>query len=104
VAAWKLRFSGFRILARRYKTPVGEIDIVARRGKTLVFVEVKARQDLSTALQAVSPQMKNRIIRAANYFMARHSGFVGMDIRFDLIAVAAPWYWRHLDNVWRPSA
>jgi len=104
IAAWGLRLRGYRILAMRYKTPVGEIDIVARRGRTLVFAEVKARQDLSTALQSVTPQMQNRITRAANHFIAHHSAYHEYEMRFDLIALAPPFYWRHLDNAWRPAA
>lgn len=102
-AAWGLRLRGYKILARRYKTPVGEIDLVARRGNMVAFVEVKARQELSTALQAVTPQMRQRITRAASHFIARHAGLCGCDMRFDLIAVAPPFYWRHLDNAWQAA-
>lgn len=102
-AAWGLRLRGYRVLARRYKTPVGEIDLVARRGKTVIFIEVKARRDLSTALQSVTPRMQNRIIRAANYFIAQHRGLSDFDMRFDLVAIAPPFYWRHLDNAWQVS-
>ena len=104
LAAWGLRLRGYRILAQRYKTPVGEIDLIARKGKALIFIEVKARSDLSTALQAVTPQMQSRIARAANYFVAQHSAVSDMEMRFDLIAIASPLRWRHLDNAWRPSA
>ncbi len=102
-AAWGLRLRGFRILAQRYKTPVGEIDLIARKGSTLAFVEVKARADLSTALESVTPRMQGRIVKAANYFIAQNSALAGCDMRFDLVAVAPPFYWRHLDNAWRPS-
>ncbi len=102
-AAWGLRLRGYKILEHRYKTPVGEIDLIARKGKMLVFVEVKARKELSTALQAVTSHMQNRIVRAANYFAAQNSAFSGYDMRFDLVAIAPPFYWRHLDNAWRPS-
>ena len=104
LAAWGLRLRGYRILARRFRTPVGEIDLVARRGRALAFVEVKARNDLSTALQSVTPKMKQRIIRAANYFITQNPGVADCDIRFDLIAVAPPFYWRHLDNAWQAAA
>lgn len=103
-AAWGLRLHGYRILERRYKTPVGEVDLIALKGNMLVFVEVKAREKLSTALQSVTSRMQNRIVRAANYFIAQNSGFNGHDMRFDLVAVAPPFYWQHLDNAWRPSA
>lgn len=103
-AAWGLRLRGYRIIAMRYRTPVGEVDIIARKGRLLVFAEVKARADLSTALEAVTPRMRTRISRAANYFLAQHSEFSALTMRFDLIAVASPFRWRHLDNAWRPSA
>lgn len=103
-AAWGLRLQGYRILASRYKTPVGEIDLIARKNDMLVFVEVKTRTDLSTALCAVTPRMRARISRAATYFLAQHSDLADMAVRFDLIAVAPPFRWRHLDNAWRPSA
>lgn len=104
IAAWGLRLRGYRILARRYKTKVGEIDLVACRGRVLVFVEVKARGDLSTALQAVTPPAQARIIRAANQFIAQHAALAAYDMRFDVIALAPPFYWRHLDNAFRPLA
>lgn len=99
-AAWGLRLRGWRILARRYKTPMGEIDLIARRGEMVAFIEVKARGDLSTALQAVSVTAQKRIGRAANHFLARHTAHAGCCYRFDIIAVAPPFYWQHLDNAW----
>lgn len=100
LAAWLLRAKGYCILARRYKTPVGEVDIIARRGRTLVFVEVKARAMLADALQCLSPQGQARTTRAAQYYIASHAAQAAGDIRFDFIALAPPFYWRHLDNAW----
>ena len=102
--AWGLRLRGYKILAMRYKTPVGEIDLIARKKSTLVFIEVKARHVLSTAFQALTPRLQNRIVRAANYFIAKHSALSGMTIRFDLVAMESFLRWRHLDNAWLPSA
>lgn len=98
VAAWILRLQGYRILARRYKTPVGEVDIIARRGKTTVFVEVKARAAMADALQSISPQSRARITRAAEHFLATGGG--GDSLRFDVIALAPPLSWRHIRNAW----
>jgi len=100
IAAWILRLQGYRILARRYKTPVGEVDIIARRGKTTVFVEVKARAVLADALQSISPQSQARITRAAQHFLM--TGGQGRDdvLRFDVIALAPPLAWRHVRNAW----
>lgn len=103
-AAWGLRLRGYRIVAARYRTPVGEIDLIARKGKVLAFIEVKARADLSSALQAVTPRMQSRIVRAANYYVSQHKNLTDLEMRFDLIAIAPPFGWRHLDNAWQPSA
>jgi len=67
-----LLIKGYRILARRYKTPVGEIDIIARRRGTLVFVEVKARKSLDDAAAALTARQQARIIDAAQYWLAAH--------------------------------
>lgn len=102
-SVWFLRFKGYRILERRYKTRYGEIDIIARHKNTVVFVEVKARKDAEDALHAVTPKMKSRIERAALDYMARHEALQNMDVRFDFIAIAPPFFVRHLDNAWRPA-
>ena len=99
-----LMAKGYRILERRYKTPVGEIDLIARRGKTIVFIEVKARGELTAALESVTPNMKNRITRAGQYFLSSHPALSSCDMRFDLIALAPPFYLRHLDNAWQAAA
>lgn len=100
LAAWFLRFKGYRVLARRYKTSVGEIDLIVRRRNMLVFVEVKARTDISDALESVTPKMKNRIRRAAEFYLSQNPQRAGMDMRFDLVALALPFQIRHLDNAW----
>lgn len=101
LAAFLLRLKGYRIVARRYKTPVGEIDLIVRRRRTLAFVEVKARATMEDALAAVTPHMRERIQRAAGHFISGRPELAGFDMRFDLIALAPPLRWRHLDNAWR---
>lgn len=101
-AAFLLRLKGYRILARRYKTPVGEVDIIAARGRTLVFVEVKARQTPAQAIESLTPGMRGRIGRAAAHFLAAHPRWADKECRFDLVAVSLPFQWRHLDNAWQP--
>ena len=86
-AAWVLRLSLHRILARRFRCSAGEIDLVARRGRTLVFVEVKARATLAAAVEAVTPQARARILAAADVFVARHPAYADCDRRFDIVAV-----------------
>ncbi len=103
-----LRLRGYRILARDLRTAargsgVGEIDIVARRGRTLAFVEVKARPDRATALEALRPSQQARIERGARLFLARHPDLAVLDMRFDLMTVR-PWRWpHHLADAWRPD-
>ncbi len=86
-AAWVLRLSLHRILARRFRCSAGEIDLVARRGRTLVFVEVKARATLAAAVEAVTPHARARILAAADVFVARHPAYADHDRRFDIVAV-----------------
>lgn len=102
VAVWLLRLKGFTILARRYRTPVGEIDIVARRGDLVVFVEVKRRGAADTALEAVVGRQRVRIARAAGAFLKHRPGLATLACRFDVIA-CAPWRLpHHLPDAWRP--
>jgi putative endonuclease len=99
LAAWFLRCKGYRVLARRYKTPVGEIDLIAARAGVIVFVEVKARGSLDMALSSIRPRQAQRIVRAAAYYMAGYmSGHKGQsfDMRFDVIAVHPPFRVKHI--------
>jgi putative endonuclease len=97
-AAALLIAKGFRILARRFKSPVGEIDIVARRRQLLVFVEVKARADLDEAAFAVTPRQRARIAAAAEAWLAAHGDSGFRDIRFDAILVAPGKLPRHIQG------
>jgi putative endonuclease len=87
-AAMLLMAKGFRIAARRWKTPLGEIDIVARRRGTLVFVEVKAREHADDAAEAVTERARARIIAAAELWLASHPDDAGRAVRFDVMLVA----------------
>lgn len=90
-----LRLKGYRILARRYLIKGGEIDIVARRGSTLAFVEVKLRATLDEARIAIEPAKRRRMARAARVFLARHR-VSGLTLRADAV-YCAPWRWpRHM--------
>ena len=86
-AAMLLVAKAYRIVARRWKTPFGEVDIVARRRRTLVFVEVKARDRVDDALEAVTERNRRRIVAAAEAWLVRHPGDVDAEIRFDVIVV-----------------
>ena len=95
-AAAFLIAKGYRIVARRFRTPVGEIDIVARRRDLLVFVEVKARAKLDDAAEAVTERGKRRIVAAAEAWLAAHPDDVNRNIRFDAVLVAPGKMPRHI--------
>ena len=95
-AAAFLIAKGFRILARRFKSPVGEIDIIARRRQLLVFVEVKARGRLDEAAESLSPRQQRRIAAAAEVWLAVNGSDGFRDIRFDAILVAPGRLPRHI--------
>ena len=95
-AAAFLIAKGYRIVARRWKSPVGEIDIVARRRRTLVFVEVKARARLDDAAEAVIGRQQRRIIAAAEAWLAAHPDDINCDMRFDVMLVAPKSLPRHI--------
>ncbi len=101
LAAWSLRLRGFRVVARRYRTPLGEIDLVARRGRLLAFVEVKARPHRNQALEALTVEQRARTVRAAQLFLQRHPSYTSYTMRFDLVAIC-PWRLPfHLNDAWR---
>ena len=97
-AAMLLVAKAYRILARRWKTPFGEIDIVARRRNTLVFAEVKARDSVEAAAEALTERGKRRIVGAAEFWLASHPADANAEIRFDVIVVAPGKMPRHFIN------
>ena len=104
VAAWFLHLKGFAILAERYKTAVGEIDLIARRGGLLVFVEVKQRRHEDDASSAVTPRQQARISNAAEAYLQQFPSLAVLDCRFDVIAVDRAGAPRHIQDAWRPEA
>ena len=102
-SAWWLRLKGYRILAKRFRTPVGEIDLVARRRRLLVFCEVKARPTYAEAAEAVTPRQRQRIEAASQAFVAENPAYGDFDQRFDaLLCVPGRWP-SHLIDAWRPD-
>jgi putative endonuclease len=99
IAAWWLRLKGWRILARRARTPVGEIDLIARRGRTVAFVEVKARAHAGAAGLALDEWRLRRVAAAAEALAPRYAR-PGDDLRIDAIFIVPRRLLLHLQNVW----
>lgn len=104
VAAMLLRLKGYRILARRLRLSAGEIDIVAKRGRTIAFVEVKARPDHTAAITAVTPRQQRRLLKAALQYAARDPRHNDADFRFDVMLVAPGRWPRHVVDAWRAES
>jgi putative endonuclease len=98
LAGWFLRLKLYRILETRFKTPVGEIDLIAKRFGTIVFVEVKARGQASGETEALTAVNQQRIVRAAQYWAAKNPKSAQSNMRFDVIFVAPKSWPRHLVN------
>lgn len=97
-AAAALLLKGYRIAALRYRTPVGEIDLVARKGDLIAFVEVKARKDLASGVDAVSYPAQRRIAAAGELFISRQPDSARLSWRHDIVVVS-PWKWPvHLED------
>jgi putative endonuclease len=102
-AAMLLRLKGYRILARRFQGRRGEIDLIARRGSVLAFVEVKRRPTITAAAESIGPRQQARIAAAAEEFVAQHPRLASLGIRFDAILVMPGKLPRHMADAWRPS-
>jgi putative endonuclease len=94
-AVWLIA-KGYRILARRFRTPHGEIDIVARRRNLIAFVEVKARASLDEAAYAVTARQQQRIVNAAEGWLMAHPEHADFELRFDAMLIAPRHLPRHL--------
>lgn len=102
-AALLLMAKGYRILGFRLATPLGEIDLLAQRGKVLAVVEVKQRTTIEDALDAVTPTQRDRLRRAAAHLAAHRHSLRDLVVRIDLIALAPGRVPRHLPNAWLDS-
>ena len=101
IAAAALMLKGFRIVARRYRTKLGEIDLIARRGDLVLIVEVKARKTLVEAMEAIARESERRIEGAADLWLTRQPDYARLSMRFDMVAVL-PWRWPvHVENIFR---
>ncbi|MEL6325198.1 MAG: YraN family protein [Pseudomonadota bacterium] len=103
LASLSLQAKGYQILARRARTPAGEIDLIARRGHLVAFIEVKARRTPALALEAVTVTAQRRIARAAELWMAKHPDLAGLDWRFDIVAICPGRWPLHARDAFRPE-
>ncbi len=99
LAGWWLRLKGWRILDRRVRTPAGEVDLVARKGTLVAFVEVKTRATAAELDWAIDERRLARVAAAAELLMPRYAG-PGDDIRVDVILLAPGSRPRHIENAW----
>ena len=99
LAGWWLRLKGWSILDRRVRTPAGEVDIVARRGNLIAFVEVKSRATAAELDYAIDEYRLSRVAAAAEYLMPKYAQ-PGDDIRVDVILLAPGTRPRHIENAW----
>jgi putative endonuclease len=100
LAAWWLRLKGWHIVARRARTPVGEVDLIARRGRVLAFIEVKARATPAEADLSLDDYRLRRVAAAAEALAGRYAR-PGDDLRIDAMFITPRRFPRHLANVWR---
>ena len=103
LAKWWLRIRGYKILCQNFRTPVGEIDLIATRGGVVCFIEVKARSNINDAIHAISTNQKARIERAAEYFLKKHPHLYNQDIRFDAFVSSGGISAKLIKDAWRPG-
>jgi len=104
VAAFLLQCKGYHLVARNFitgrGTGAGEIDLIMMKNKTLIFIEVKKRQNYITAGEAITLKNRQRTTRASEVFLQRHPKYNSYNIRYDAI-LFCPHHWpRHIKNAW----
>lgn len=102
-ACWYLRAKGYKILARRYKTKVGEIDIIARKKTAIIIVEVKQRQNLAACENSLHPGVWKRLDNAARVFMSKSPSIQNLAQRYDAVFIIGRWRVVHRQDMWRPK-
>lgn len=98
LAAVFLFLKGYLILSRRFRTPLGEIDLVARRWKTLVFTEVKLRKSTDAAAESIHAENRARVRRAAELYLQKHPRYNDFSVRFDALILSPRGWPRHIPN------
>jgi putative endonuclease len=101
LAALALLVKGYRIVARRYRTKLGEIDLIARRGDLVLIVEVKARPTLAEAMDAIGRMSERRIEGAADLWLVKQRDYAKLSMRFDMVAVLPRRWPVHVENVFQ---
>jgi len=99
LAAIYLRCKFYRIIAKRYKSPFGEVDIIAKNGNWLIFIEIKARKDTSL-MDFISKRQQNRINMAAQFFLLKHPKYQNHHLRFDAIIMNKYFWPTHFKSYW----
>lgn len=104
LACCYLRLHGYRLVARNVivgrGSTAGEIDIIARKHRCLIFIEVKKRQTLDKAAYAITAKQQQRITRGAQHFLQKHRQYQGFDLRFDAVLIKLPFSVCHILNAW----
>lgn len=98
-----LQLLGYKILNRRFKTKLGEVDLVVQKNGVVVFVEVKNRKNLSDALEVVDAKTQKRIVNAAKLFVQKHPTQAAKGFRFDVIALYSGVCVQHIRNAFNES-
>ena len=101
LAALWLQLKGYKIIERRLKTPFGEIDLMARKGKLLICIEVKQRPELETAHASLHPANLKRIEEAAFFYQGHHDKYQNFDLRFDAVFILPGLRIHHIKDAWR---
>jgi putative endonuclease len=101
LASLALTLKGYRIVARRFRTKVGEIDLIARRGDLVLVVEVKARRTLVEAMEAITVTAERRIEAATDLWLSRQPDYARLSVRFDMIAVLPRRWPVHVPNIFQ---
>ena len=99
-AALALQLKGYRIISRRFKTPVGEVDLIARKHDLVLFVEVKARANQQMALDSVTTSAQRRIEAAGHWWLGQQRDAGLLNWRFDVVAIVPRRWPIHFENVW----
>ncbi len=100
LAVTLLTLKFYRIIERRYKTKLGEIDIIALRGKTLIFIEVKKRRNQQELFESITTKQQKRITNTAELFIAKNQHFHSYKKRFDAILITSNLFPIHIKDAW----